>query len=262
MKALAIAATGMTAQQLNVEVISNNVANINTTGFKRGRAEFSDLLYQVQKAEGAPTVAGEAGSPTGIRVGLGVKPTAVRNIHIQGALAETGNDLDVAINGRGFFQITGPNGETVYSRSGSFNKNANGQLVNSDGYLVTPNITVPENTTKITINQSGQVFATIDGQQEPQEIGQLTLAIFANPAGLKPMSGNLFQATTASGTAVTGVPGENSIGTITQGYLESSNVDPVKELTELISAQRAYEMNSKIIQAADEMLGTVSKGIR
>ena len=262
MKALAIAATGMNAQQLNVEVIANNVANINTSGFKRARAEFTDLLYQVERASGAPTQAGGEAVPEGVRVGLGVRPAAVRNLHLQGSLRETGNSLDVALNGPGFLRITGGNGETLYTRAGTLNKDATGQIVTADGYPVQPAMVVPGNTSGIIINEAGEVYARIDGEQQPQLLGQLSLANFANPAGLTPMGGNLYREGAASGAAVIGVPGDVGFATVRQGYLENSNVDAVKEITELISAQRAYEMNSKVIQAADEMLATIAKGIR
>jgi flagellar basal-body rod protein FlgG len=262
MRALSIAATGMTAQQLNVEVIANNIANINTTGFKRARAEFTDLLYQVERIHGVPNRGGQNAIPEGAQLGLGARLAAIRNLHIQGPLTNTGNKLDVAINGPGWLQITGADGETLYTRAGSLNTNANGEIVTIDGYLVQPAITVPANTIDVHINQSGQIFAHVGGQTEQQLIGQITLANFANPAGLDALGENLFRETAASGAAVTGVPGDPGFGRIEQGYLEHSNVDPVKEITELISAQRAYEMNSKIIQAADDMMGVVTKGIR
>jgi flagellar basal-body rod protein FlgG len=262
MKALAIAATGMTAQQLNLEVIANNLANVNTTGFKRARAEFTDLLYQTERLQGVPNRANDSIIPEGANVGLGVKTAAIRNIYLQGSLTSTDNKFDFAITGRGWFQIEGADGELNYSRAGAFNTNAQGQLVTVDGFTVSPNITVPEGTVEMIVNKSGQVFARIDGQTDLQELGQLTLANFANEAGLKPLGDNLFQQTPASGDPVVGVPGDPGFGTIEQGYLENSNVDPVKEITELISAQRAYEMNSKVIQAADEMAATVSKNLR
>ncbi|RIY01897.1 flagellar basal-body rod protein FlgG [Aureimonas flava] len=260
MRALAIAATGMNAQQTNVEVIANNIANINTTGFKRSRAEFTDLLYQVERMQGVPARGGENVVPEGARIGLGVRTAAVRAVHIQGALEQTGNNLDLAINGQGWFQIEGPGGETLYTRDGAFNKNDTGQIVTLDGFTVDPGITVPENTTDLSINDSGEVYATVDG--EAQLIGQLTIVNFANEPGLAAEGGNLFRETAASGAPIAGVPGDPGFGIIKQGYLENSNVDPVKEISELISAQRAYEMNSKVIQAADEMSGVVSKGIR
>jgi flagellar basal-body rod protein FlgG len=262
MRALAIAATGMNAQQLNVEVIANNIANINTTGFKRARAEFTDLLYQAERLQGVPMRGGEAAIPEGAQVGLGVRSAAIRNLHLQGALANTSNKFDLAINGRGWFQVNGPEGEILFSRAGAFNTNAEGQLVTAEGYLVEPAIIVPENTVDVVVNETGQVFAQIGGEQNLQELGQLTIANFANETGLLPLGGNLYRETAASGQPVVGAPGDPGFGKLHQGYLEGSNVDPVKEITELISAQRAYEMNSKVIQAADEMAGTVSKGIR
>ena len=262
MKALSIAATGMNAQQTNLEVIANNIANVNTTGFKRARAEFSDLLYQSERVAGAPGVANQNIVPEGANIGLGVKTTAIRNVHIQGALTSTGNRLDVALTGNGWFQIDGAGGQTVYSRAGAFNTNATGQLVTADGYTVTPAITVPENTVEVVINQSGQVFARLSDQTDLQDLGQITLATFSNDAGLKPLGSNQFIETEASGTPTVGVPGDPGFGTLQQGYLEASNVDPVKEITELISAQRGYELNSKVIQAADQMAGVVSNGLR
>jgi flagellar basal-body rod protein FlgG len=260
MRALAIAATGMSAQQLNLDVIANNVANINTTGFKRARAEFTDLLYQAERMQGVPNRGGADPIPEGAQVGLGVRAAAIRNLHVQGSLEETGNNLDLALNGNGWFQITSPSGETLYSRAGAFNTNAEGKLVTIDGYEVQPGITVPQNTISVSVNETGQVFAKTADTTE--ELGQITLANFVNEAGLEPLGGNLYRETAASGDAVAGVPGDPGFGSIHQGYLEGSNVDPVKEITHLISAQRAYEMNSKVIQAADDMAGVVSKGIR
>jgi flagellar basal-body rod protein FlgG len=262
MKALAIAATGMNAQQSNLEVIANNIANINTTGFKRARAEFSDLLYQVDRMQGVPSRSNQAIVPEGINSGLGVKLAAVRTVHSQGSLAATGNRFDVALMGNGWFQINGIDGEPFYTRAGSFNTNANGEMVTVDGLQVAPAIVIPQDAIEVVINKTGQVFARVPNQVELQDLGQLTLATFANDAGLLPLGDNLFQETPASGAAVIGVPGDPGFGTIEQGYLEGSNVDPVKEITELISAQRAYEMNSKVVQAADQMAGTVSQGMR
>lgn len=262
MKALSIAATGMNAQQTNLEVIANNIANINTTGYKRARAEFSDLLYQVDRMQGVPSRANAAIVPEGVSIGLGVKTAAVRNVHVQGGLTSTGNQFDMALTGRGWFQIDGPEGETLYTRAGSFNTNATGQLVTVDGYVVTGGITIDPNATEVVVNNSGQVFARVAGQTDLVQQGQLMLSNFANEAGLAPLGDNLFQATEASGPAIDGIPGDPGFATVKQGYLENSNVDPVKEITELISAQRAYEMNSKVIQAADEMAAVVSKNIR
>jgi len=262
MKALAIAATGMNAQQTNLEVIANNIANINTTGFKRARAEFSDLLYQVERLQGVPNRANAAVVPEGAMVGLGVKTVAVRNVHIQGSLTSTGNKFDLALVGNGWFQIEGADGQTLYTRAGTFNTNATGQMVTVDGFNLVPGITVPTETVELIVNKSGQVFARLEDQIDLQPLGQLSIATFANEAGLAPLGDNLFQETTASGAANVGIPGDPGFATIEQGYLESSNVDPVKEITELISAQRAYEMNSKVIKAADEMAATVTQAMR
>jgi flagellar basal-body rod protein FlgG len=262
MRALAIAATGMNAQQTNLEVIANNIANVNTTAFKRARAEFTDLLYQAERLQGAPIRGGEGSVPEGAQIGLGVRTAAIRNLHQQGALAQTGNRLDLALSGPGWFQITGADGDTLYTRDGAFNTNGNGEIVTLDGYIVEPTITAPTGTTDIAVNESGQVYARVGNDTNLQLLGQLNLATFANDAGLEPLGGNLYRETEASGGPVTGVPADPGFAKIHQGYLESSNVDPVKDITELIAAQRAYEMNSKVIQAADEMAGTVSKGIR
>ena len=262
MRALAIAATGMNAQQLNLEVIANNIANLNTTGFKQARAEFTDLLYQAERQQGVPNQAGQEPVPEGAMLGLGVRTAAIRNLHRQGQLANTANQLDMAINGRGYFQITSPNGEINYTRAGSFNRNNAGQLVTLEGYTVEPAILIPANAVDVVVNQSGQVFAKIDGQVAQQNIGQLSLANFANESGLEPLGNGLYRETPVSGQAVVGVAGDVSFGRIQQGYLEGSNVDPVKEITNMITAQRAFEMNSKVITTADEMAGTVSKGIR
>lgn len=262
MRALNIAATGMSAQALRVDVIANNIANISTTGFKRARAEFSDLLYQAERLPGASNRGASGPVPEGAVLGLGVQTAAIRNLHTQGVLTSTGNKFDLALNGKGWFQITGPTNETVYTRTGSFNTNANGQLVTSDGYIVIPSITIPQNATEIIVSKSGLVSAKIAGQTAPQTVGQLIIANFANDAGLEPLGSNLFRQTTASGSAVTGVPGDQNFATVRQGYLENSNVDPVKEISELIAAQRGYEMNSKVVQAADEMAAIVSKNLR
>lgn len=258
MRAMMVAATGMNAQQLNVEVIANNIANINTTAFKRARGEFTDLLYQVERAASVPNRGGAEIIPEGARVGLGTRAAAIRYLHAQGTLTQTSNKLDVALNGRGWFQIEGPDGETLYTRAGSFNKNETGQIVTVDGYVVQPAMTVPTDATDISINETGQVYARIDGQTELQLLGQFSLATFMNDAGLDPIGNNLYKETTASGSATTGIAGDTGFGTIHQGYLEASNVDPVKEITELIQAQRHYEMNSKVIQATDSMYGTMT----
>ncbi len=259
MRAMTIAATGMNAQTTNVEVIANNIANINTTGFKRSRAEFTDLLYETQRLPGVAQRGTQGAVPEGAQLGLGVKTAAIRNLHIQGALTQTGNQFDLALTGRGFFQIQDSNGNIEYTRAGAFNTNAQGQLVTLDGNLITPNIVIPQNTTAVTVSSTGIVNATVAGTTAPVQLGQLTLANFANEVGLQPVGSNLFQETVASGTPIVGTPGDPGYATITQGYLESSNVDPVAEITNLISAQRAYEMNSKVIQAADQMGQTLTQ---
>lgn len=261
MKALSIAATGMAAQDLNVSVIANNIANINTTGFKRARAEFTDLLYQAERLQGVSSRGQSNTIPEGAQLGLGVRTASIRNLHIQGVLASTGNKLDWGLNGRGWFQVTDANGETVYTRAGAFNTNGAGQIVTSDGFLVSPTMIVPTNAIDVTISQSGLVSAIVAGQPAPQQLGQISLANFANDAGLAPLGNNLYKQTEASGAPIIGVPGDPGFATVSQAYLESSNVDPVKEITDLIAAQRAYEMNSKVIQAASEMESTVSKNM-
>jgi flagellar basal-body rod protein FlgG len=248
----------MNAQTQNLEVIANNIANINTTAFKRSRAEFTDLIYQSERLQGVSNRGQNSVVPEGSQIGLGVRTAAIRPLNIQGSLTNTGNQLDLAINGRGWFQVTSPGGETLYTRAGSFSTNAQGQIVTADGYQVLPAIVVPNNTTAVTVSQTGIVSATVGGTTTPQQIGQLTLANFVNEAGLMALGGNLFQPTAASGPAVTGVPMDPGFGQISQGYLEASNVDPVSEISTMISAQRAYEMNSKVIQAADQMSGTIS----
>ena len=259
MRSLNIAATGMLAQQTNVEVISNNIANMNTTGFTRRRAEFNDLLYQNLRRVGATS--SDTGSivPAGVQLGLGVRTTAVYRITEQGSMLNTDNTFDLAIQGKGYFQITMPSGETAYSRDGSFQLSPTGQIVTHNGYTVMPGITIPANTVGVTINSSGQVLAKIDGTVTPQTVGQLQLAVFPNEAGLEAMGDNLFLETPSSGGAVVANPGQPGHGTLLQGFLETSNVNVVAEITNLISAQRAYEMNSKVIKTSDEMLSTINQ---
>ena len=259
MRSLSIAATGMLAQQLNVEVISNNIANMSTTGFQRRRAEFQDLLYQSQRTVGSTSSASGSVVPVGVQVGLGAKTAAVYRITTQGSLNSTGNTFDLAIQGKGYFQITLPSGETSYTRAGSFQLSATGQIVTADGHTVLPGITVPDNATSISINSSGEVLVTISGQTAPQKVGQLQIATFPNAAGLQAIGDNLLNETAASGAAVTGNPGAAGFGTISQGFLETSNVNVVSEITSLITAQRAYELNSRVIQASDEMMSTLNQ---
>jgi flagellar basal-body rod protein FlgG len=259
MRALTIAATGMLAQQTNVEVISNNLANLNTTSFKRSRVEFQDLLYQDQRRVGSAS--SEAGTivPSGLQVGLGVRAAAVYRLNQQGTLQLTENTLDLGIRGEGFFNIQLPNGTTAYTRSGSFQLSPAGQMVSQDGYTVLPGVTVPQNTLDISVNAAGQVYAKIDGVVQPQLLGQLTLTNFPNVAGLESIGQNLLLQTPASGNPVAGTPGALGFGTINQGFLEASNVNAVAEITNLITAQRAYELNSKVIQASDDMMGTINQ---
>ena len=256
MQALRTAATGMAAQQLNVEVISNNIANMNTIGFKEQRAQFSDLLYQDVERPGSQSSDTGTIVPTGIQIGAGVKAGSVYRITTQGSPTITGNQYDVAINGSGFFQVLLPSGEIAYTRAGNFSPNANGQLVTTDGFLVQPQVTIPQGTTAVSISPTGQIQATIPGATAPAIVGQLTLATFLNEGGLEATGNNLFLQTAASGAPTLGNPDANGVGALIQGSIESSNVDPVTEITALIVAQRAYEMNSKVVTTADQMLST------
>ncbi len=258
MRSLSIGATGMLAQQRNVEVISNNLANMNTTGFMRRRTEFHDLLYQNLRRVGSTS--SDAGNvvPTGVQLGLGVKLAAVYRIHEQGNLNPTDNAFDLAIQGQGFFQIEMPNGDTAYTRDGTFQLNADGEIVTHDGYPVQPNITVPNNAIDVVINTSGEVLVKLDGQVNYSNVGQIQTAIFPNDAGLEAIGSNLYLETPASGTASTSTPGSTGYGTVLQGFLETSNVNAVEEISNLISAQRAYEMNSKVIQTSDDMMASLT----
>ncbi|KQV58257.1 MULTISPECIES: flagellar basal-body rod protein FlgG [unclassified Caulobacter] len=259
MQALRTAASGMAAQQLNVEVISNNIANMNTVGFKRQRAEFQDLLYQTIERAGSQSSSDGNIVPTGVQVGGGVKAGSVYRITEQGTPTQTNNPLDVAIQGKGYLQILLPSGETAYTRAGNFSTNDQGQVVTEDGYLVQPGITIPQNATGITISKTGMVQVNLDGQPAPQTVGQLQLANFMNEGGLEAVGDNLYLETAASGAANLAAPGEPGFGTLLQNYTEASNVDAVSEITALITAQRAYEMNSKVITTADQMLQTTSQ---
>ncbi len=256
MKSLNIAATGMLAQQRNVEVISNNIANLNTVGFKRQRAEFQDLLYQTLERPGALSSVSGNVVPNGIQIGTGVKTGSVYRIVEQGNVTQTGNDFDLAISGRGLFQIDLPDGREAFTRAGNFAISAQGQLVTEDGYEVLPGITIPDNAVDVAISDDGLVQARIAGQTDLQELGQLQLATFFNESGLEAIGGNLLLETAASGEAVLGNPGEEGFGTVLQGFVETSNVDPVQEITALIAAQRAYEMNARVIETSDEILST------
>jgi flagellar basal-body rod protein FlgG len=244
----------MAAQQTNVDVISNNIANMNTIGYKKQEANFEDLLYEDIKRPGAQS--SETGTiiPTGIQLGAGVATASVYRITTQGTLTNTGNQLDLAVNGSGYFQVLLPSGETAYTRAGNFSLNDNGVLVTSDGYTVLPQTTIPQTATAVTVSSAGQIQVTLPGQAATSQVGQLQLATFANPAGLQATGSNLFMITGASGAAVTGAPNSTGFGAVQQGYTEASNVDSVTEISNLIIAQRAYEMNSKVVTTADQML--------
>lgn len=259
MRALSIAATGMSAQQMRVEVISNNLANMNTTGYNARRAEFSDLHYQQVSRAGTVNASDGTTLPTGVQLGLGVRPASVSVTLEQGSVAATGGDLDLAIEGQGFFEITLPSGAAAYTRDGAFKRSADGLVVTSDGNPVVPNITVPEDARAISINANGEVFAYFDDQVAAEQLGQVTLAGFANAKGLEAVGSNLFLETAASGPAFVADPGNDGLGTVRQGYLENSSVDAVREITELIEAQRGYELNAKVITAADQMLSATTQ---
>ncbi|MDE3079078.1 MAG: flagellar basal-body rod protein FlgG [Paracoccaceae bacterium] len=254
MRALQIAASGMSAQQTRVEVVSNNLANMSTTAYNARRAQFSDLAYQQVAQPGTITAADGTVLPTGIQLGLGVRPAAVSVMLSRGTLNQTGGNLDLAIEGKGYLEVTMPDGTSAYTRDGALQRSAAGEIVTADGNAVAPGITIPANATSVTINDSGQVYAYFSGQVQPRQIGQLTLASFTNEEGLKAIGSNLFRETTASGPPSTSTPGQDGLGTLKQGYLEGSSVDSVREVTELITAQRGYEMNAKVITAADQML--------
>jgi flagellar basal-body rod protein FlgG len=253
MKSLFIAATGMEAQKLNIDVISNNLANVNTVGFKKSRADFQDLMYQTLRAAGGASAEGIQ-VPSGIEVGLGVKPVAVQKIFQQGDFTQTGNSLDLVIEGEGFFQVLLPDGTIAYSRAGAFKLDSDGRIVNSDGYPLEPAITVPSDTKTITVGSDGRVTVLTAGGATQTEIGRIELARFINTGGLSSQGKNLFLTTQSSGDAITGSAGTESFGTLSQGYVELSNVNVVEEMVNMIVSQRAYEVNSKAVQASDEML--------
>jgi flagellar basal-body rod protein FlgG len=256
-RSLATAASGMEAQQTKLDVTANNIANVSTNGFKRGRAEFADLMYQQIRPAGSATGAGtEAPSPT--EIGLGTKLTSTTRDNSQGELTQTGNQLDVAIQGHGYFQVTMPDGSTAYTRNGALQLSSTGQLVTTDGYPV-GSITIPADAQNVTIAATGQVTVTVPNEAQPVSVGTLDIATFANPGGLAAAGGTLFKETSASGNAIVGAPGASGAGTLSQGALESSNVNVVQEMIDLISGQRAYEVNSRVIKADDEMLSDVAQ---
>lgn len=257
MRALWTAASGMQSQQKNIDVVANNLANVNTSGFKKSRADFQDLMYQNLKTTGAPSTS-TTQTPTGIQIGLGSRLAAVTKIFTTGDFTQSGNELDMAIEGDGFFQIQQPDGTTAYSRAGSFKKDSQGRVVTSDGYPMLPEIVIPNNATKITIGNDGTVSVMQAGQTTPTTVGNIQLATFPNPAGLSALGKNLFNQTDSSGNPTTGTPGQTGVGTIAQGFLEMSNVNVAEEMVNMIIGQRAYEVNSKAVQASDEMLQTAN----
>jgi flagellar basal-body rod protein FlgG len=262
MRALHTAATGMMAQELNVQVISNNIANMRTTGYKRQRAEFQDLLYEHVRRVGTQTSDQGNQLPVGVELGAGVKTVGTPRLMTQGSLVQTGKDYDVAIRGEGFFQITLPDGRTAYTRDGSFELDSQGRLVTVQGNVVNPGLTIPANATGVTISAGGQVSATLPGSTTPTAIGQIQLAMFINKAGLQGVGDNLYLETPASGTPQTGNPNSDAFGNLQQGNLEQANVEAVSEISDLIAAQRAYEMNAKVITATDQMLQSTSQMLR
>lgn len=257
MRALKIAAAGMTAQQMRVEVISNNLANMNTTGYNARRAEFADLHYQQLARPGTINASNGTVLPTGVQLGLGVRASSVSVMLSQGTLAQTGGDLDVAIEGHGYLEVTLPSGGAAYTRDGGLKRTGDGLIVTSDGFPIAPDITIPGDARSISINAEGEVYAYFTDRVQPELLGQFTLASFTNPKGLEAIGSNLFIETPASGPSNVGNPGDDGVGVLRQGYLEDSSVDPVREVTDLIEAQRGYELNSKVITAADQMLGSM-----
>lgn len=256
-RSLFTAGTGMEAQRLNIDVIANNLANVNTNGYKRARADFQDLIYQDLRTPGAPSAEGTQ-IPSGIQVGLGVRPVAVQKIFQQGDFAYTGNSLDLVVEGDGFFQVTKPDGEVAYTRAGAFKLDSEGRIVTSDGYPLEPAVTIPANALSITIGSDGKVTVLQAGNSTPTEIGQIQLARFTNPGGLKALGRNLFLPSDSSGEPITGNPGTEGMGTIGQGFIELSNVNVVEEMVNMIVSQRAYEISAKAVQASDEMLQIIN----
>jgi flagellar basal-body rod protein FlgG len=257
-RSLSIARTGLDAQQTRMDVVANNLANVSTAGFKRSRAVFEDLLYQTVRQPGGHS-SDQTQLPSGMQVGTGVRPVATERLHTQGNLQQTGNDKDLAVQGAGFFQVAMPDGTTAYTRDGSFQVNAQGQLVTASGFHVEPAVTIPADAEKLTIARDGTVSVKLVGQAQPVEIGTITLATFVNPAGLQSMGENLYTETAASGAPNENAPGTNGAGLLVQGHVEASNVNVVEELVEMIQTQRAYEINSKSIQASDQMLQRLSQ---
>jgi flagellar basal-body rod protein FlgG len=254
LRSLYTAATGMEAQQTKMDVIAHNLANTNTTGFKKSRAEFEDLLSDTIRSSGPPSAAGGGGQPSALQVGLGVRTVSTTKSFQPGDMINSNNPLDLAIEGQGFFRIQRANGEFAYTRAGNFRVDATGRICTQSGEVVEPGITVPQETTALTINPDGKVLAKVPGRDEPSELGTIELTMFANPGGLESLGGNLMVATAASGEPINVKPGEQAAGALSQGFLEGANVKAVEEMIDMISTQRAYEMNSKVIQSADQML--------
>ena len=259
-RALWTAATGMQSQQVNMDVIANNLANVNSSGFKKSRADFQDILYQTSKAAGTGVDGGQV--PTGIQVGLGSRVAAVQKVFTTGDFQQTQNELDLAIEGPGFFQVSLPDGSEAYTRSGAMKKDSTGRLVTSDGFPIFPEVVIPENSTAILIGSGGTVEAILDGDSVPTQVGNIDLVRFANPAGLKSLGRNLYAETPTTGTPISGTPDEQGFGSLSQGFLEGSNVNIMEEMVNMIAGQRAYEVNSKAITTADEMLQMTAQLVR
>ncbi|MGB1033930.1 MAG: flagellar basal-body rod protein FlgG [Paracoccaceae bacterium] len=259
MRALAIAATGMSAQQARVEVISNNISNMSTTGYNARRAEFSDLHYQQLSRAGSVAASDGTVLPTGVQLGLGVRPASISMNLAQGSLSATGGDLDLAVEGRGYLEVTLPSGQTAYTRDGALQRNGEGLIVTADGFSVAPDITIPDDATSISINAEGEVYGYFADSSEGQLLGQFSMATFSNAKGLEAMGSNLFTETEASGPAIVSTAGLDGMGTLRQGYLEDSSVDVVQQMTDLIEAQRGYELNAKVITAVDQMMAATAQ---
>ncbi len=259
-RALWTASSGMQSQQVNMDVIANNLANVNSSGFKKSRADFQDILYQTNRVAGTSTNGGEV--PTGVQIGLGSRVAAVQKVFTTGDFQQTENELDVAIEGPGFFQVSLPDGSDAYTRSGALKKDSTGRLVTSDGYPLIPEVVIPENATSIAISESGRVEVMLDGENQATEVGNIQLVRFGNPGGLNSLGRNMYAETSTTGAPVTGTPGEDGFGTLTQGFLEGSNVNIMEEMVNMIAGQRAYEVNSKAIKTADEMLQMTSGLVR
>ena len=256
MNTLWTSATGMQAEQLTIDTIANNLANVNTGGFKKTRAEFQDLMYETLRSPGAPLAGSQV--PSGIQIGHGVRPVSTQREFSMGSLKNTNSPLDIAIEGKGFFQVTLPSGDTAFTRAGSFQLDSAGSMVTPDGYKLSPDVVIPSDALSISIESDGTVSVIQPGQTSPSEVGTIELSLFSNPGGLKAIGRNLFQETDSSGVPTTGIPGQEGRGNVAQGFLEMSNVSVVDEMVQMIMTQRAYELNAKSIQTADSMMSTVT----